>query len=338
MSKSNRDLKDILKKVESVRTSAKQVAFLGHMYEDGLVKAGKGKVYVTLNTGQVVKIRNNRVPNRWGWFVEIGYEGKNTVKQVLRMIDIWDSAETPEVPEHWSTHEWGGPDSAWIRLEQIKPGVAMPDPDNPLMVQFYGMPYFVNGKYRIIDSQLVDMESEIPVSGAEWVNVEVDENRELSFNHGDNSGSAELLSPEDIPATDPLKKLLFSVKMYVGQTRIYKNLQRNDIFDPRLSGFATGGVANSVEWEEILEKPDWVDAIQSGQLFEYIEIERWSALEGDDTFDYPDFVLDIISVEVNGITQDPFTYSLSEDGDQVILDDPLDFDAIVTSKYKVEVL
>ena len=65
---------------------------------------------------------------------------------------------------------------------------------------------------------------------------------------------------------------------------------------------------------------------------------RWSASAGDDVFDFPDIVHEIQSVQVNGLGQDPLTYSLTGASNQLTLDDALPFDAVVTANYTIEAL
>jgi hypothetical protein len=67
-------------------------------------------------------------------------------------------------------------------------------------------------------------------------------------------------------------------------------------------------------------------------------VARWSAPAGEDTFEFPDIVHEIQSIQVNGLMQDPLTYSLSSSGEQLILNDALPYEAIVTANYTIEAL
>lgn len=220
------------KTINGLLVSRKDVevpALLGN--KSGTIKAdNNGNVYVTFMDGETIIVQNKTVPNQRHWVI-VGH--KNDALHVLRSWDVFVSSALPDLPEH--DHTWGKTSNpAWIRKEQIMDGLAVPG--TGLTVEFYGFWFALNGTPHAIANQTIDLSAEIPTSGAQWCNVEADEDSLITFNAGTNKAAKELLLPEDIPATAADKRLLFSVKTYFGQTEFVKNLTENDFYDPRFSG------------------------------------------------------------------------------------------------------
>ncbi len=308
---------------------------------DGTVKSteagfGLHGVYITTMNGDVQTVYNGRLP-RWPFRkILVGYDNEYPdLLQVLRFDDVYNTPPPPHVVNHKENHTWFGIDPVDIYGQQFYPLLARAS--TGLTIRIYGGEYKCESLFHIMPTTDIDLTAEAVSSGAEWVNVEIDSSGTISFLHGTNVASRALLTPEDIPAADPTKKFLCSVKMYYGQTRIIQTRIDTDIFDPRFTGGNIGAGPTVVEWGDIENKPSWAELIDNGQLLEYIEVYRWSGVEGQDTFEYPDFVEDIVDVEINGLGQDPFYYSLSDSETQLVLSVALPADAIVTSRYKIKV-
>jgi hypothetical protein len=249
---------------------------------DGTVKsaeqgAGQNDVYVTLYNGDVITVHNDRVPRRPYLKILVGYDDITpSLLQVLRIDDVYNSRPVPSVPNHKETHTWFSHDPVDIYAEQFYP--LLPRAAGGLILRQYGGGYFANGAHHILTTQDLDLEAEIPASGAEWVNVEVDEDGTITYNHGSNKAGVGLLTYEDIPATSITKKLLCSVRMYAGQTQIIQTRTNSDIFDPRFSGFGAGGAAGAVDWDDILNVPsvftpdtDVTDALYPRKWYSFID-------------------------------------------------------------------
>ncbi len=224
--------------------STPMMGFLGN--RSGVVPTGViGFVYVTLqSSGQTVVARNTVVPMIPGLPVLVVRDPSNNYR-ITGVFDIHPSLPYPEQSQpDTSQMTWPGASTVWVRDAQILDGVPIPIPGT-LSVQVYGRWFFLDNLFHAIDHKIIEMTSELPASGAEWVNVEIDSSGDVSFLHGGNADSWEILTPEDIPISDPSKYFLFSVRLYVGQTQIRKvDGPDCDIFDPRftrIGGAGSGG-------------------------------------------------------------------------------------------------
>jgi hypothetical protein len=331
--------RNIAKKIQTMVAQSKDgvkfPAFLGNAA--GVVKADNyNNVYVII-AGSVFVAHNEVVPNISRLPVLVAKRsGKLEVVSARNAFH-----ETPHIniPDH--DHTWGKSNNpTWVRGEQFLP--ALITPNDGLSLHFKGWIYWIDDAFVPAYEQDIDFSSNLPSAGALIGLLEIDATGAISILEGTPVDSRDLLTYADIPPPSIGKTPLgFAVKLYAGQTKALQGLDfsSSDLIDLRWTGYSNGGSGSFItDWGNIQNLPTWINAIESGQLLEFIEIDRWSALAGDHTFDFSDFVLEIISIEVNGVVQDPLTYTLSSDNLQVVLDTPLAFDAIVTSKYKIEVL
>lgn len=242
-----KQLAGTIKKIFSNRKDVEIPALLGD--KSGTIKAdSNGNVYVTFWNGETIIVRNQSVANQRHWVI-VGY--RNNVLQVLRSWDVFSDASFPDVPEH--DHTWGkSTNPSWIRKEQFLDGLALPG--TGLTVDFYGCWFQLDNVVHVIPNQTIDLTAQIPTSDARWCNVEVDEDSVITFSTGSSKANRALLLPEDIPATAATKKLLFSVKTYVGQTSFIKEVADTDFFDARFTGMG-GGPALAVDWTNITSIP-----------------------------------------------------------------------------------
>ena len=207
---------------------------------DGTVKATDETVYVTLYNGDVIEVFNERVPLKAYRKVKIGYDDNYpNLLQVLSFDDVYDSHPLPHLPNHKDSHTWYGHDPAEIYPQNIIP--LMPRALGGMVVRVYGGEYIVNGVACVLQTTDYDLTAEIPASGAEWVSAFIDENKSVTYLHGTNKDSRELLLPSDMEITSGSLKLLFAAKMYVGLDDFIQTRTDTDIFDPRFSGYSSAG-------------------------------------------------------------------------------------------------
>jgi hypothetical protein len=226
----------------STRKDIEIPAFLGDL-SGTVIADANSNVYVVLFNGQVMTVRNVRVPNVSRLPVVIGYEGNNpNLLQVLRARDAFDAPSHVDLPAHAEkNHAWPNVDTLWVRGEQILPGLAIP---SALTVQLVGFVYYLSG-FHLLDNQTIDLSAQVPATGAKYILVEVDTSGVISFNVGSAVASREVLTPADIPTPTANKMPLFAVKMYVGQTEILKSLLQSDIVDLRWARWSAGGIADA---------------------------------------------------------------------------------------------
>ena len=222
---------------------------------DGTVQAeDKETVYVTLFNGDVMTIFNENVPLVPYRKIIIGYDDSDeSLLQVLRFDNVYSTRPQPNLPNHKNSHAWFSYDPIEVYAQQIMP--LLPRAIGGMVVRVYGGDYYCNSVECALSSIDIDMTSEIPTSGAEWVNAEVDEFGAITFAHGANKPSREMLLPTDRPLRTASRKLLYSARMYVGMKRLVQNRISSDIFDPRFTGFSSGGQATSIDWTSILNIP-----------------------------------------------------------------------------------
>lgn len=223
----------------------------------GVVDVGGGYCNVTLKNGDVIQILNRRVPMKPFRKVIIGYDQgrkeSNSILEVLRFDDVYLNNKEPEVPGHAGLHGWLGTDPISVYSQQIVP--LLPRSKQSMVVSLFGGNILVGEVFGTIPNMEFDFSSYIPTSGARWVSVEIDSSFETHFHVGESQISRAALTPAHIPTPTSLRRLLFSVKTYLGQTKVVESSFSSDIFDPRLTGYS-GGTLQAVTWEDITEKPE----------------------------------------------------------------------------------
>lgn len=248
-------LRKTFKKFSSLHKNVEVPAFLGNLA--GTVKADVNQnVYVVLQNGEELTVRNVRVPNVPRLPVIIGYDTSNpTLLQVLRARDVYLNSPYPDIPQHAdSTHQWPKHDTLFVRQEQFLPGLVIPT--TGLSVQLMGFVYYLSG-WHMLNNQEIDLTAQIPTTGAKYILVEVDDAGLITFSDGASADSRELLTYENIPAVSSVNKMpLFAVKVYVGQSSIIKSRLYTDIVDLRWSGYSNAsGSAASLNWADIIDVP-----------------------------------------------------------------------------------
>jgi hypothetical protein len=250
-----RDLK-LKAQFDKIKVKAKEgrAGFLGNHL--GVVKASDdADVYVTLYNGEVIVVKNTKVPNIPKLPVIIGSMPESTLLQVLHSREVYESTPYPTVPAHAEkTHQWPGYDTLWIQGEQFLPGLVFLK--SALVLTLVEFVYFLNG-WRQLKTQDIDMSPYIPTFGAKQILIETDSAGTLSYVEGVVKGSRELLLVSDIPLVSSVtKKPLVAVKVYAGQATILKTRFFTDITDLRWSGYSTSaGVASSVNWSDLIDVP-----------------------------------------------------------------------------------
>lgn len=254
--KDEREIKKFFERVQTFRKERSVNARLGDLL-NGILKADDGRFYATLITGQVVKVKNNRVPSQMGWPIKIGYQSGSHLLQVLETWDIFSDQSIPDIPSHSETQQWPSIDTLWVRGEQILPGLFVPS--TGLILQVYGFVYFISdssgGLFHLLPNQEIDMTAYIPGSDAKFILIEVDDAGGLHYTSGSTVASRALLEYEHIPPPTNTFRPLVAVKVYFGQTEFIKNADDTDIIDLRWAGFGSGGQATAIEWADILNVP-----------------------------------------------------------------------------------
>lgn len=246
-----------LKKVVSiVEHNEKFFAILGKA--DGTVKADDySRVYVRDWSGKVSIVYNDVVPLEPGRLVNVWRNKRTKRMEIIGFANLYPTERQIELPYHAESHQWPNGDTLFVRPEQFMGGGLVVPVIGELELEIVGYYYKLGANFYALDNKTgdnaLDLSGEVPSSGSEWVNIEVDDNGDISYNHGTNKDSPYLLTLQDIPATTIDKRLICSVKLYEGQVEF--NKEKGEIFDPRFTGDGTGGIADAVEWHDVQNKP-----------------------------------------------------------------------------------
>lgn len=251
------------KKIASIMTERRDTmipAFLGDLVNQVVEVEGEPSyVYATIAfTGQVIKVKNSRVPLRLRLPVIVGYPRGSHLLQVISIWDVYPNLDIPEVPHH--DHTWGTSDNpAWILKKQILD--LLPSAAGGMTIRVGGGDYAIDNVVNTLPTTDFDMTSYIPASGAKWVAVSVDIDGVATYTEGDVVGNRFLLSVQNLPAVSESMLFLFACKVYVGQTAIIDSTTTTDIYDPRFIR-STG----SMYWDDIVGKPTEITEDLSSQI------------------------------------------------------------------------
>jgi hypothetical protein len=187
--------------------------------KDGQVTTGiAGMVYVRTVEGQLLEVFNNTAPAEYNLLVKIGRrKDQPDLWQVIGRREVWDVPGTSSVVHHHEQHEFMAPDMLMLDRRQISQLSVLVRDAAAFTVQVIGaFVHTVNGMIEI-SSQVVDLSSYVPSTGALFVNIEADDSGTLSVNEGENFGSPLIASVSYIPVPDPGKYLIATILLYEGQ-------------------------------------------------------------------------------------------------------------------------
>jgi hypothetical protein len=187
---------------------------------NGVVDAGNGMIKVTLNNGNVVEVLNRFAPGRATTPVQIGRS--RYLPTVWQVISFRNSFDAPPggnaIKYHFQQHMYGAEDMVPIHRKQITQLTVFPSPvDGAFYVLLYGDIRLRSGAYIKISTQLRDLSSYVPTTGAVYVVIESDNDGVLSDNVGDPIASPGIASPSDIPIPASGKYPQAIILLYEGQ-------------------------------------------------------------------------------------------------------------------------
>lgn len=198
----------------------------------GVVYIARSIPNQTLSANQVVRIDQPR-------------NGSN----VVNIIELLGNsiATSARIEKHASDHSWGGRDPVPVWLRQIMWWRAELGDNLDLII--YRPPFYDGANYTASTIETVDMTSHIPLTGARYVLVEIDDSGTLIYTNGTAAVSKPLLTIADIPAKSSESNwTLCTVTLQASQTAWVNTPVNTDILDLRLSDLFSrpsggGGVA-----------------------------------------------------------------------------------------------
>jgi hypothetical protein len=324
--------------------------WLGNL--DGEVETGiPGRYYARQANGQVITVKNAAlVPPLFDLHVLV--RRSRIQPNIWQITEVIEDYTTPAggglISHHHEQHEEAGSDRLSLDRKQIKQLTCRVS--GTWEVAVFGAVVATASGVAIIENQLLDLSSYVVATGAKYVSIETDDEGELSLNEGTPFSSPEVGTELDIPAPDPGKYILAYVLFYEGQTELSDENIRVIMPLPlvgKTSGIQISEAAadspiagdlwgfwdtvdeelKAIEWEALrLLFMDVAPAHEHG-------LARWNGAAGQTTFDLPDLASQVESVMINGLEEDPFVYSLSSDGSQIVLDTGLASSSTVTAHY-----
>jgi hypothetical protein len=329
-----------------------------------------GMVYARLETsGQVVEAVNWLAPGIFDFPVFVGRD--KSQPSVLKVSEIrWVyslGAIINFIAFHHEQHEYPNADTVWVRRDQFMPLLVLPA--GGFAARMFGDVIYAFGMdhpIRVPDTDL-DLSAYALETGARYVLLEVLPDGTLNYIVGDTVASRELLESLPLPTPSNNSFPICAFEFFAGQTALRRDSTERTIIDLRMFTSDTSADA-ATQWHTAPEKTSLDDLDELGiwdsiseairkitwsniktALQSYFDgvyslighthpsdthahgLMRWNGIAGDDTFDLVDIAEFVESLKLNGLDEDPAVYTLSADGTQIILDDALTSDTLVTA-------
>lgn len=338
-----RELNDYVRRVGSDWIS-EQAVWLGKI-EDGaqVIETGTpGELFARQANDQVITVKNSaHAPAFFDLHVLVRRSRfQPAIWQITEVLEDYDvPAGAGVIAFHHEQHEFRdipGPDTVWISRKQILELTVLVSDPAGFIVQVVGAVIRTSSGLAIINNEAIDLSSYVPSSGARFVTIQSSEAGVLSVVSGSSFGSPYLADLANVPEPDPDNYMIAFVLLYEGLESLSDALIRIP------HQFHPGGTI-FVNWGDILgdieDQADLSallgDIVTSEDLPETHShgLTRLSGATGQDTFDLWDIASQIESLKINGLEEDPIVYSLSADGEQVILDTALTSPALIFIHY-----
>ena len=126
-------------------------------------------------------------------------------------------------------------ENQFIGKERLLPLTAIPSDGGGLVVQVYGgIISNPDGTVVLVENQTLDLSSHVPVTGARYVLLEADSNGAICVTDGNTISSPGELLLSDIPPLVNGRYASCAVRLYSGQTQLYRDPDSvNDFVDIR---------------------------------------------------------------------------------------------------------
>jgi hypothetical protein len=202
---------------------------------DGTVKTGvDGIIYVrNFLNGQVLTVYNFVAPNRWNLQVEIGRKVEQPgLWQVKGVREAYAVPAGGSASAGTHTH-----DELFLGWDRFLPFLVYPIAGGGFTVQVIGIIFpKADNSFSFVDNQTLDLSAYVPVTGAKYVLIEADDDGEIHVIEGNTVTSPGLLTVADIPPITIGRRASCAVRLYVGQTQLYRDpFTINDFEDVRFS-------------------------------------------------------------------------------------------------------
>lgn len=251
-------LKRVLKKVTRPQSGWTDESDKVMGLADGTVLTGiPGMVYVRdPANGQVLTVYNSVAPtDRPGLQVRVG---KLVGESIYRIKGMRDAYGVPAGGSSGSDHSH---DNLFMSRERFLPFLVLPIAGGGHVVQIYGdVIARADRTFSWVPNQTLDLSAYVPTSGAKYVLIEADDDGNINVVDGTPVDAKELLTPANIPAHTEGSKPSCAVRLFVGQTQLYRDPNSiNDFIDVRSLTSGGGGGGSSFDIHALDEKTVIVD-------------------------------------------------------------------------------
>lgn len=203
-----------------------------------------GIIYVrNIVNGQEYEAYNSTAPtDTLGLHVEVGRMVGETVLRVRRVSANYNMTASLGESLQFLLKE------LFIGRDRFLPFLVFPVDGGGHVVNIYGDVFLKSDwTFGYVANQAVDLTSHIPASGARFALIEADENGVIYITDGTIADSKELLTPSDIPSVTTGRVPSTAVRLYTGQTQLYRDPNSvNDFVDVR-SITAGGGFGSFMD-------------------------------------------------------------------------------------------
>ena len=225
--------------------------FVGILTTGVISVPGKSNmIYVTLVSGKIMQVLNNRVPNVFQQPVIVGRD--DMLPYLDQVLSVWDvyggrGSTTPALASStvipYDTMTWPGINTIYIMAEQFLTGLVFPK--TGMTIEIYPGTYRIAGGWKQFTQKSdINMTSHLPSTAgyARYALIVVDSTGAYAVRDGaDVSAGYAVMAVSDIPAPNTGDHCLYAVKLFHGQTVLKKEEKVNDFVDLRFSGADAGG-------------------------------------------------------------------------------------------------
>lgn len=178
-------------------------------------------------------------------------------KKVVRVLDMQENGEvgggTTSLPDHAENHYEDSVDPVFITTKQITDELAWISGNleitiNPGWVK-------VNGRMVQVQQTIIDVTSNIPVSGAQYTLVRANDTGVIDLQDGTPVDFFVDLTDADIPLLADNYALLAVLRLYAGQTVLSQTVGASDLIDARY--LPSGVSASSVTYSVVTKTTDY---------------------------------------------------------------------------------